>query len=84
MSSNPCLGFEPALKMALAKSQNAPYKTVRPKLDVSQSKSLISLTWDTPSHSAILRKMPLSSIRLASKVENDPTLFSRLPFTLRT
>ena len=46
-----CLGFEPAYKMALAKSQNAPYKTVRPKLNVSQNKSLILFTQGTPTPS---------------------------------
>ena len=39
------------LKMALAKSQNAPYKTVRPKLNVSQNKSLILFTQGTPTPS---------------------------------
>jgi hypothetical protein len=63
MSSNPCLGFEPALKMALAKSQNAPYKTVRPKLNVSQNKSLILFTQGTPTpsrHGSALPDFPLA------------------------
>src|SRR5208337_809554 len=41
MTSNPYLGFEPTLEMTLAKFENAPYKTVRPKLNVSQYKRLI-------------------------------------------
>jgi len=33
-----------ALELTLAKFENAPYKTVRPKLNVSQYKLLILLT----------------------------------------